>query len=130
MRGLFACALALALSPCAMGCEPTPGTPIVDTGAFAGDDGGGDDVSFDATPPDTTPPDLGIYDAPSTPDGNCELFPADGDVQVLQCDPGTTCDVTGFWPLCARSEDGGIACGDISCIGLACRDGHCVGFND
>ncbi len=117
----------------ALGCEPTPGTPIVDTGLYT-DDGGDDGATWETIPPDTTPPDVGLYDAPAVPDGNCMVYPVgDSAVLSIECDPGTTCDVTSIIPMCARNEDGGVQCGNIRCnSGGGCSpDGqHCVGFAD
>jgi hypothetical protein len=119
-------ALACLVAWLALGCEPTPGTPLPP------DTGWGDDTVYEAGPHDAVPVDVGIYDAPAVEGGNCELFPpGSGDPQALQCDPGSTCDVSGLWPLCARNEEGGVHCGAILCVGYGCNEaGICVGFND
>ncbi len=123
--------LALVCAP-ALGCEPTSGSPLPPDTAFSYDDTGASDALQDVPPREVAPADIGIYDAPAVEGGNCVLFPPGSDPpQALQCDPGSTCDVSGLWPLCARNEDAGVFCGTIRCVGYSCDEaGICVGFND
>jgi hypothetical protein len=115
------------------GCEPTQGTPIVDAGGDAYDE-----VDFGPSdaPRDTSPIDIGIYDAPVVTDGggNCWVYQPSGALVAIECEPGTTCDVSGLVPMCARNEDAGLWCGNIQCAGgFACGpDGGppCIGQVD
>jgi hypothetical protein len=129
---LWRVALLALLAPASLGCEPTPGTPIPPDTAWADDTGLLPEGGFDAPAREVAPVDVGIYDAPAVEGGNCELFPPGSDPpKALQCDPGSTCDVSGLWPLCARAEEGGLSCGAIFCVGYGCNEaGICVGFND
>lgn len=125
-------ALLTLLAPAWLGCEPTPGTPLPPDTAWADDTGVAPDAPNDAPAHEVAPVDVGLYDAPVVEAGNCELYPpGSGDRQALQCEPGSTCDVSGLWPLCAHNEEGGIPCGAIFCIGYGCNEAEiCVGFND
>jgi hypothetical protein len=132
-----ATALGLVLASLVVGgCEATPGTPIppdADDGSIWTDDAAGYDGPMpDAAPRDTAPPDLGIYDAPVVEAGNCLIYPPDGAPIEIECDPGTTCDVSGVEPFCANGEEAGVTCGSIGCVGAGgCADGgRCVGFYD
>ena len=129
------CALVAVLS-LLVGCESHPGSPIPpDTGdIFSEPDADPDAAPFDGASRDGAADsallDIGYYEAPPTDGGNCVVFPATGPENAVQCDPGTTCDVSGPEPLCARHDDGGIPCGVISCIGYGCSQQRCVGFYD
>lgn len=123
----------VAVALCDVACEPTPGTPITDTGdPYA-------DVEFprvDAAR-DTTPVDLGLYDAPVVEGGdggNCVVYRPSGDRIAVECEPGTTCDVSSIDPLCARNVDAGVHCGSVGCVGgYSCGpDGGppCIGIFD